>query len=332
MVNSEETPEFQQPAFTEEQLESLKALIAQGVSAAVTAARGADTQQGQEEKGEHPTPTGSATRTEPGPANNTDGEGPQEGQPVPEAPEPGAPGDPSPDGGGEDDASSDPSYESEESDTEIEAFTRMWHKRNRFKRTPPRFVVPPRFDPLLPVGFKPTTVEQYQNFCTGNATIGREGEAASLYCTASYTTVVNNTVVQALEDFIAVVETLPDDVKRPVAEAVDKVSDAQVATFGACELAASRYEVSLGRQGATGVADPELLSAYIDPPAAYSIAGRQAVRSAAQQAGKCAVGRGKGTAKPQSGSGGQPVTGTGNKGSGGGKGGKGSSRGGKQKR
>lgn len=45
-----------------------------------------------------------------------------------------------------------------------------------------------------------------------------------------------------------------------------RLSDTQLATFGLYELSAARYEVLCVLQGATGVADPELLSAYIDFP------------------------------------------------------------------
>ena len=72
----------------------------------------------------------------------------------------------------------------------------------------------------------------------------------------------------------------------------------EVASFdearGVYELHATRYELLAGRQGASGVADPEVLSAIAHAPASYSAAGSQAfhtqqshaVRYAALRAGR----------------------------------------------
>lgn len=62
------------------------------------------------------------------------------------------------------------------------------------------------------------------------------------------------------------------------------VSDVQVAKFGVYELAAFRYEVLYGLQGVTDVTNPDLLSTYIEPPAAFSSTGQQAFRRQQRQA------------------------------------------------
>ena len=156
----------------------------------------------------------------------------------------------------------------------------------------------------------------------------RQRTAANLYNTAAYTTVINNTLHEALGELYSLVEVfegLPEDVRQQVSEALRNISDAQVAIFGTYELAASRYEVLCGKQGASGVADPDLLSAYIDPPPAYSAAGRQAfthqrkwaIRQAASQAGRHSTkprGGGTGTSsQTQSRFGTQPGRGRGRK-------------------
>lgn len=100
-------------------------------------------------------------------------------------------------------------------------------------------------------------------------------------------------------------ENQPENLAGPVAEALDQISDVQVAIFGVYGLVAPRYEVFCGRQGAAGVADPDLLKSHIDPLASYSSAGRQAFRqkqrqaviSAAHRAGRKADDGGGGSAK-----------------------------------
>ena len=67
------------------------------------------------------------------------------------------------------------------------------------------------------------------------------------------------------------------------------LSNAQLSTFGTYELSASRYEILCGLQGSHGVADPALLGTFLDAPAAYSSAGRQAFRRQKQQAIKSAA-------------------------------------------
>lgn len=131
------------------------------------------------------------------------------------------------------------------------------------ERHPLQVRCPPRFNPLLPVGFKAETVEHYQTFCTGNASSGRAEEANNLYASAAYATVINNTLSEALRELmrLKIISNLPDNIQGPAAETLNRFSDAQVAIFGSYELSASRYEVLCGRQGASGVADPDLLSA-----------------------------------------------------------------------
>jgi hypothetical protein len=62
------------------------------------------------------------------------------------------------------------------------------------------------------------------------------------------------------------------------------LSDAHLSTFGVHELAVSRYELLWGLQGARGVLDTALLGKFLDTPAAYSSAGRQAFRRQKQKA------------------------------------------------
>lgn len=322
---SSETPNPSPPPFSEEQITSLQALISAGLSAALES-RGtnaptgtganqdvtvtpAQTRGTTGERGEGPAPDPENVPPQgTGEANPTTGTGnePGTGQAEEGATE----------GAQEEEESSDP-FESDSDDdpaeTKLDAFSKGWHKQNRGRRIGSRFVIPARFSPLFPIGFKPETVEHFQTFSTGNASVGREEEAANLYNAAAYATVINNTLYEALDSLFSVefLEGVSNDFKGQVGEALDKISDAQVAVYGTYELAASRYEVLCGKQGAAGVADPELLSAYIDAPAAYSAAGRQAfrqqqkqaVKSAAQQAGRRSLKRGAGARPPKPGGG-----------------------------
>lgn len=192
-------------------------------------------------------------------------------------------------------------------DSKFDPFTRGWHENNRGRRIAPRFVIPARFSPLYPVPFEPESFEHLRIFGAGNAGTGRAEEAAHLYRTAAYITVINNTLVEALQGLFSVdfPESVSRDIKRRFSETLDMISDVQVAVYGTYGLAASRYKVLCGQQGATGVADPDLLSAYVAPPAGYSSVGRQALRlqqyyavkSTARQAGRRAAQRTSAKAK-----------------------------------
>jgi hypothetical protein len=123
-------------------------------------------------------------------------------------------------------------------------------------------------------------VVHFQTFGSGQASADREGEAGAIYNSAAYTTGISNSLVQLGRRLESLEARL---VGSPVfAEELRAVrwalSDAQLSTFVVYELTASRYEILCGLQGASGVADPALLGTFLDAPAAYSSAGRQAFR------------------------------------------------------
>lgn len=311
-INSNPGSPNQQPAFSAEQLAALKSLIGESVSTAIGNAPAPTAQQaqgsGQQARASGQSLDGDGQQgdapDQPGPSGQRDDPAAQreQGQGDPNAQEENRSATPAdleePPGDDPDDYSS--SDDEDPDKVQIDAFTRRWHLNNRGSDIASRFVIPARFAPFHPVGFQPETVVHYQTFCTGHVSVGREEESAGLYQTAAYTSIINNALNAALGEILSlgVLEAIPNDLKRPFSEALTKISDSQIAAFGTYELAASRYEVLCGRQGATGVADPELLSAYIDPPAAYSAAGRQAfrrqqrqaIKSAAQRAGRRAIG------------------------------------------
>lgn len=189
-----------------------------------------------------------------------------------------------------------------------------------------RFSIPAPFDTRFPIGIKPETISHFETFLTGNSSVGRAEEGASLNQTAAYSTLANNSLNNLAEDFLDLnlFETVPQDRKGPLQEALNKISTIQVVKFGIYELPDSRYELLCGRQGASGVTVPELRSATIDAPAAYSSAGHQAYRRQQLQAIKYAFqragcknptgsrsrsggggsGRGRGKKQPTGGSGG----------------------------
>jgi hypothetical protein len=92
----------------------------------------------------------------------------------------------------------------------------------------------------------------------------------------------------------ALILSSPSEAEERLREVRWGISNVQVAAFGTYELAASRYELLCGLQGASGVADSGLLGTFLDVPAAYSSAGRQpfrrqqhqAIKNAAQIAGR----------------------------------------------
>jgi hypothetical protein len=198
-------------------------------------------------------------------------------------------------GGGVDEEDEDDD-EATDRDGGPQAFTPEWHEACRGRRIPPRFEIPARFDPLYPVAFKAESAEHIQTFRAGGVSAGREGEAGGLYRTAAYLTTISNSLValgkkcEALEVLAAPLAAVQEGVR----EVRWAMSDAQVAVHGTLELNASRYELLCGLQGASGTADPGLLGSYLDAPAGYSRAGqqafrlqqRQAIRSAAQVAGR----------------------------------------------
>lgn len=176
-----------------------------------------------------------------------------------------------------------------------EPFTPEWYEERRNQHIALRFEIPRRFTTEYPVGFDPESIEHFRTFHSGGTSVGRATEASSLYCTAAYLSEASNDLTDLVNEIADALPSIQSESDREVFRRLgSRVSDAQLTTFGVYELAAARYEVLCGRQGASGVADPELLSAYIDPPAAFSSAGRQAyrrqqvqhIRHAAQAAGR----------------------------------------------
>lgn len=176
-----------------------------------------------------------------------------------------------------------------------QAFTEDWYEARRSFGIPLRFEIPRRFENNFPVGFTPESVEHYRTFTITGTSRGRAAEANSLYVTAAYLTQSSNVLSELVSEIAGLLPRIRSVSDRETLRQVAlRLSDAQLTSFGVYELAASRYEVLCGLQGVSGVADPELLSAYIDPPAAYSTAGRQAfrrqqtqaIRYAAQAAGR----------------------------------------------
>jgi hypothetical protein len=59
-----------------------------------------------------------------------------------------------------------------------QAFSPAWYEARRGRRIPPRFDVPPRFDPHCPVAFSAESAAHLQTFGAGNASVGRGGECS----------------------------------------------------------------------------------------------------------------------------------------------------------
>jgi hypothetical protein len=170
-----------------------------------------------------------------------------------------------------------------------QAFSAGWYEARRGRRIPPRFEIPRRFDPQYPVAFPAESVAHFQLFGSGNASAGRSGEAAALYNSAAYLTEIANDLAGIGRELESIEALIPSTAADRLREARWALSNVQLSTFGTYELAASRYELLCGLQGASGVADPALLGTFLDAPAAYSSAGRQAFRRQQQQALKSAA-------------------------------------------
>ena len=152
------------------------------------------------------------------------------------------------------------------------------------------------------VGFEPESEEYFRNFGPAStASVGRASEAESIYGTVAYTCIINNSITEAISElatYPAISNNLSNKFQGLLAEILGKISDAQVAIHSVYKLAGARYEALCERQGASGIADSDLLEAFIDPPAAYSSIGIiafqqqqfQAVRSQAQGVGKKTIG------------------------------------------
>lgn len=105
----------------------------------------------------------------------------------------------------------------------------------------------------------------------------------------------NNSLNNLTKDFLDLnlFEVVPDDSKRRPQEALNKITTIQGVTFGIHELTASRYELLCGRQGASEVADTELLSASIDaPPHTTMLVDRHIISNSAKRSRTPPRGRG----------------------------------------
>jgi hypothetical protein len=189
----------------------------------------------------------------------------------------------------DDDAAAEDGVEDDDDAGGPQAFSSGWYEARRGRRIPPRFEIPRRFDPQYPVAFPAESVAHFQLFGSGNASAGRAGEAAALYSTAAYLTEIANDLAGIGRELESVEAIIPSAAADRLREARWALSNSHFAAFGTYELAASRYELLCGLQGASGVADPALLGTFLDAPAAYSSAGRQAFRRQQQQAVKSAA-------------------------------------------
>ena len=192
----------------------------------------------------------------------------------------------------------------ESSEDEGTAFTPAWYEKRRGNRIAPRFTIPERFDPIYPVGFQPEAIHHYDTFGRGTSS-GRATEASNLYSSAAYLTAANNSLTAIRQDLARIQRKLTGRKREALKEVIEEISDVNLVVFGTYELTATRYELLCGKQGAAGIADPELIESIIDPPAAYSSAGRQAFRQQQDQAVRFAAkrtgsrrGRGRGPQIP----------------------------------
>lgn len=107
----------------------------------------------------------------------------------------------------------------------------------------------------------------------------RAVDADSLYLTATCLTEASNSLADLVETLSGLLSNIVADGDREVIRrSILRLSSTLVTTVCVYELSAARYEGFRRLQGIAGVADPELLSAYIDPPVACSAAERQSFR------------------------------------------------------
>ena len=140
------------------------------------------------------------------------------------------------------DDSGEEEFESEEDDddkfggNQPSVFSKRWNEAHRDSQIASRFEVPARFQATYPVGFSPGSVEHFGIFGPGSgASVGRVPEASSLYATAAYTSVVNNTLSKAVSE-LPNHPALSHDLEGSFGEILAKISDAQVATYGIYKL------------------------------------------------------------------------------------------------
>lgn len=135
--------------------------------------------------------------------------------------------------------------EAHSADKRLVAFSRGLHRLNRGNLIAPRFFIRARFPPLLPVGFKPETIEHYQTLGTGNVNVGRSEEAAKFHNTAASalspttpSTGSRRTLLSGRR-FRGVIRRRQATLLEPFGS----ISDAKVPVFGTYELSDSRDEV-----------------------------------------------------------------------------------------
>jgi hypothetical protein len=111
-------------------------------------------------------------------------------------------------------------------------------------------------------------VAHFQLFGSGNAWEGRSGEAAALYSSAAYLTEIANDLAGIGRELESIEALIPSTAAERLREARWALSNLYLSTFGTYELAASRYELLCGLQGASGVADPPFWEPSWTPPPA----------------------------------------------------------------
>lgn len=92
-----------------------------------------------------------------------------------------------------------------------------------------------------------------------------------LYVTASYLTQISNELSVVVGPLASAQTRIQLQVEHElILKAAVRVLNIQIASFGVFELPASRYKALCGLHGVAGVADLEIIAAYIDPLVAFS--------------------------------------------------------------
>lgn len=109
-------------------------------------------------------------------------------------------------------------------------------------------------------------------FGTGTSE-GRLAEARNRYCTASYLTIGGNGLEESQEELQGLRRRINPGARRKLDQILGDLSDLQLVVYGSYEITATRYDCISGRQGAHGVADPDLLETLADAPASCCVRG-----------------------------------------------------------
>jgi hypothetical protein len=91
-------------------------------------------------------------------------------------------------------------------------------------------------------------------------------EAAALCSSAAYLTEIANDLAGIGRELEGIEALIPSTVADRLREARWALPNVHLSNFGTYELAAPRYELLCGLQGASGVADPALLEIFLDAP------------------------------------------------------------------